>query len=331
MRVLVTGGSGFIGRHLVRALAQRGDEVISFDLQRPPEGDVAQHLIGDVLDTGVLNQALQDLRPDAVVHLAARTDLDERAVLANYAANTDGVRNLIAAIQSTPTVRRAIFTSSQLVCRVGYVPTRDDEYSPDTMYGRSKVEGERIVRAAAGGGVEWCIVRPTTIWGPGMRDHYRRFLAMIQSGRYVHVGARPRYKSYGYVGNVVYQYAKLLEVDRGAIAGRTLYLADYEPISLRIWADAFQRELGAPPIRTIPEFVARGVARVGDVVNKLGWREFPFNTFRLRNVLTEYVFDLESTASICGPLPYSMEEGVARTVAWMRPTSSSAVPSVSAS
>ncbi len=61
--------------------------------------------------------------PDALVHLAARIDLDEKTDLAGYAANIEGVQNVMAAVRLTPSIKRAIWTSSQLVCRVGYVPT----------------------------------------------------------------------------------------------------------------------------------------------------------------------------------------------------------------
>src|SRR5438067_6624986 len=108
---------------------------------------------------------LTEERPEAVVHLAARTDLDQKRDLAGYAANIEGVGNLVAALRGTPSVRRAIYTSSQLVCKVGYVPMSDDDYRPNTKYGESKVWTEKIVRREDGGGVEWCLVRPTTVWG----------------------------------------------------------------------------------------------------------------------------------------------------------------------
>jgi hypothetical protein len=60
------------------------------------------------------------------------------------------------------------------------------------------------------------------------------------------------------------------------------------------------------------------VGRVGDLVKALGVREFPFTTFRLTNVLTEYFYDLSETARVCGPLPYTMDEGVELTVEWLR-------------
>jgi hypothetical protein len=141
---------------------------------------------------------------------------------------------------------------------------------------------------------------------------------MIMDGRYVHVGRRPLIKSYGYVGNTVHQLIRLLAVPATAIHGKTLYLADYQPLSLRAWADQLQRELGARPIRTIPLVAAQAVARVGDGLNRVGVTRFPFNSFRLRNVLTEYRFDLSPTEAITGPLPWTMPDGVRALVASLR-------------
>jgi nucleoside-diphosphate-sugar epimerase len=276
------------------------------------------HLRSDLLDRGHLTEIFARVAPDAVVHLAARTDLDERRDLSGYAANIAGVENLIAAVSSCRSIRRAIYTSSQLVCRIGYVPRSDVDYRPTTLYGESKVRTEQIVRASDGGGVEWCLVRPTLVWGPGMGSHYRRFFRMVAAGRYVHVGHRPLHKSLGYVGNVVHQYETLLSADAAKMSRRTLYLADYEPVSQRAWADSFQRLLGAPKIRTVPESLATLAARAGDLLNALGWRRFPFNSFRLGNVLTEYVYDLTPARELCGPLPFTTEDGVAATVQWLR-------------
>lgn len=141
---------------------------------------------------------------------------------------------------------------------------------------------------------------------------------MIQTGRYFHIGNQKLYKSLSYVGNIVFQYQQLLEPSSGDIHGKVFYLADYEPLSLRQWADEFQKELEAPPIKTIPETVARLAARIGDFLNNIGYPKFPFNTFRLRNVLAEYIFDLKPTQKVCGPLPYGMKEGVKETAAWLK-------------
>src|SRR5262249_34966609 len=168
---------------------------------------------------------------------------------------------------------------TQLVCRVGYRPKSDEDFAPNTVYAESKVLTEKIVRREDGGGVPWCIVRPTTVWGPGMSAHYQRLFRMIRKGRYFHVGRRPRFKSFGFVVNVAWQYRGVLEVPAEAMAGRVFYVGDYEPMALQTWTDTLAAKFGARRIPTFPEWIARSGARVGDLVNALGFRRFPFNSF----------------------------------------------------
>lgn len=151
-----------------------------------------------------------------------------------------------------------------------------------------------------------------------MSAHYQRFLRMLALGRYVHVGRAPVRKTYGYVRNVVAQYIALLEADPELIWRRTFYLGDYEPLSLREWADSLAAALGGPPIKTMPWAAARAGALAGDLLNTLGWKTFPFNSFRLENVLTESVFDLAPTRTVCGDLPFTNQKAVEDTARWFR-------------
>jgi nucleoside-diphosphate-sugar epimerase len=318
MKALVTGSSGFIGQALVRRLQAAGWEVAGLDRNPGPTTDY----VCDILDAGRTNEAVQRCSPDALVHLAARIDIDEKSNLAGYAQNFEGVQNLIAAVRGTPSIKRTIWTSSQLVCRIDYVPRHDTDYDPDSFYGRSKVLTEQIVRQEDGAGREWCLARPTTVWGPGMSAHYQRFLRLIQRGYYFHTGRGPLFKSFSYVGNITHQYLQLLNAPTEAIQRKTFYLADYEPIDLIAWSDAFQRALKARPIPHMPVPLAHALARGGDAANALGMRSFPFNTRRLKNILTQYQFDLTATKAVCGPLPRTIEQGVQETVDWFNGLSS---------
>ncbi|MGA2656320.1 MAG: NAD(P)-dependent oxidoreductase [Verrucomicrobiota bacterium] len=316
---MITGSSGFIGGWVWKRLAEQGHEVIGLDKAGPPEEFGREKTcICDILDGKRLRSAIKESQPDAVIHLAARVDLDEKHEIRGYAANIDGVRNLLDSVRQAPSVRRVIYTSSQLVCKVGHVPKSMEEYCPDTLYGESKALTEQIVRQADGGTVEWCLVRPTTVWGPGMSAHYQQMLDLVSRGVFFHCGSGKLHKSYGYAGNIAHQYATLLAARPEAVHRQTFYLADYEPLSLRDYLDSLARELGAKPIRTVPLPAARTLAYLGDVMGALRGRSFPFNSFRLRNILTEYVFDLSRTRAVCGDLPISFGSGVRATAEWYR-------------
>ena len=329
-RILVTGSSGFIGGWLVEELKRSGREVVGLDKVPPPLSLGLDDFIAcDICDRAALLDAVQWARPHAIVHLAARTDLDETRHLQGYATNIDGVRNVVDAVHQTKSIRRAIYTSSQLVCRVGYVPKNDVDYCANTLYGQSKVLTETIVRETDGGGVAWCLARPTTVWGPRMSPHYQSLLMYITNGKYFHCGSAELFKSYIYAGNIAYQYRRLLEAAAPTLNRQTFYLSDYIPLSLRAYTNGLARELGAKPVPTLPLALAKALAVAGDTLNACGLKSFPFNSFRLNNILTEYIFDLSRTQAVCGPLPFSQEQGIVATARWFL-ASRSALPDATA-
>lgn len=317
MKVLVTGSSGLIGRWTCDLLIEEGFEVLGLDIRpKPLDTGLWPAVMCDLLDASALKRILNDYAPTHVIHLAARTDLDGKNLEA-YAVNTVGVSNLISAIESSPSVTRVIFTSSQLVCKVGYIPEHDVEFLPNTIYGESKVETELRVRASAGQEVSWCIARPTTVWGPHMSDHYASLIRFIERGRYFHAGRGALYKSYSFAGNIAFQYVRLLTACRATVDGRVFYMADYSPLSLRDYVNALAKGLNVHQPPTLPLPLAHIVAWVGDAIGKLGI-SFPFNSFRLRNIRTEYIFDMSLTKSVCGELPYSFEDGIKETLKWYK-------------
>src|SRR5687768_16054426 len=129
MKVLVTGSSGFIGSHVVATLAAAGNEVIALD-RAEPASKPGRFFICDILDFESLRKVFDETRPEAVVHLAARADLAPGATVEDYETNTRGVQNVLTAVAGTPTIRRAIYTSTQLVCVAGHKPRGDEDYNP---------------------------------------------------------------------------------------------------------------------------------------------------------------------------------------------------------
>lgn len=318
MKILVTGSSGFIGSALVLALRAEGYAVCGIDIRRPRWREVdGNDVHQDITDHAGLLCAVQAFQPEAVVHLAARTDISADSVV-QYNANIEGVANLLHAVQRTRSVRRVLWTSTQLVSRVGRVPAHDTDYDPDTSYGESKVVGERIVRSGDGGCDEWAILRPTTVWGPGMSDHYLSLLRYLERGRYFHAGGRPTPKSFAYIGNTVAQLRALLTTPAARLHRQTFYIADYEAIDMRQWCDALSTALGVKPSPIVPLPVARALARVGDTLNATVAPGFKFNSFRLRNILTSYVFDNRNLQAITGALPVDASAAVRATVDWYR-------------
>lgn len=315
-RILVTGSAGLIGSWVSKILREKGYLVFDLDSNLPPGTLSSQSIRCDILNRTELLAVFRDLCPAGVVHLAARTDLNETRDLAGYRVNTDGVSNVLTAVGETSSVQRVIVTSSQLVCPPGYVPRDPQDFCPTTLYGQSKVLTERITREMDGGGRIWCLTRPTTVWGPGMSPHYQRMLSLIRRGFYFHCGYSRLFKSYAYAGNIAFQYWKLLTTSSEQIHRRLFYLADYEPLSLREYANGLAKAMDAPPIRTLPIPLARGLAWIGDALNFFGLSSFPFNSFRLSNILNEYRCDTDPIREICGDLPFSFAEGVEATAEW---------------
>jgi GlcNAc-P-P-Und epimerase len=316
-RVFVTGGSGFIGTNLMRRLHDGEIEAVNFDWRPPQDASMASvHVEGDILDAESLTRAIARFRPDTIIHLAARCDL-RGTNLDDYQANTKGVGNLISAVKAASSVTRVLFASSRYVHGNATQPKRDNEYSPFTMYGASKVEGEKIVRAS-NLEVPWVIVRPTSIWGPWFDVPYRTFFDAVRSGVYVHPLGEVLYKSFGFVGNIVHQLFAMSSTRVEPINRRTFYVADYEPVEIRWMAEAIRTEFSAPAVREVPLAVMRSIARLGDMCKVIGWKNPPLTSFRLNNLRCQMVYDISATQEVVGPVPYTFEQGIEQTVSWMQ-------------
>ena len=318
-KVIITGGSGFVGTNLVEFYIKQGWEVLNFDIVEPRNpGHIPYWKKVDILNRLQLINETKDYQPSVFLHFGARTDLDEGKNLAGYAANIEGVCNVIESIRSARSIERSIFASSQLVCKLGYQPKDEYDFAPSTLYGLSKVLTERIIRAANEIGSTWTIVRPTSLWGPWFDIPYRNFFETIARNYYIHPGKIKTLKQWGFIGNTAYQVDRLIHVAPDSIHKKVFYLADYQALDMHIFADLVQKALGARPIITIPAGLMKTIALGGDVLQKLGWKHPPLSSFRYSNMTTPEVQDLQPLQQVVGPLPYDVKQGIDLTVAWLK-------------
>ena len=136
MKILITGGSGFIGTTAMEwALSKY--KVVNLDIRPPKILMHQQHWRNvDIRDVQTFTEALIEFQPTHILHLAAMTGMDIHD-MSFFDANTQGVDNLIQATKKLPDLKRILFTSSLLVCPNGYVPSSDTEFNPPNLYGES--------------------------------------------------------------------------------------------------------------------------------------------------------------------------------------------------
>ncbi|WP_297645577.1 NAD(P)-dependent oxidoreductase, partial [uncultured Bacteroides sp.] len=270
----------------------------------------------DILDYEKLRNEITSFSPDYIIHLAARTDLDGRT-LEDYNANIVGVENLMKVALELPHLKKILITSSMLVCHTGYYPKNQFDYAPSTLYGESKVKTEEIVWANKPQ-CDWAIIRPTSIWGPWFGVPYRNFFDMVRAHRYFHIGHRGCTKTYGYVGNAVYQIEQILFNETRDENQKVFYIGDNPPTNIEEWANEIAGELGYKIMR-MPWWLLKLAAWGGDVLKWIGI-PFPMTSFRLKNMTTDNIMDLSATYKIAPNPPFSRKEGIKKTLEWLDST-----------
>lgn len=311
-KIVVTGGSGFIGTNLVQALLEEGVNVLSIDKSKPQREDHERHWKSvDIMDYSTLEKTISDFNPEVILHLAAVTDLNGTS-LDYYNANIQGTENVIKIAEALPAVRKVIYTSSMYVCQPGYIPKNFDDYKPHTTYGESKVQGELLVKALKNSRHRWTIIRPTSIWGPWFGIPYIDFFNIVYQGKYFDFGNTCS-KTYGFIDNSVDQIMRLIDADTH---GKTFYIGDNPAIQISEWANEISIEMGKGAIKKIPYFMIKMAAWAGDVLNFAGIK-FPMSSFRLSNMTTDNILPLSNLYEITGPSPIARLEGVRRTLTWL--------------
>jgi dihydroflavonol-4-reductase len=270
VRALVTGATGFIGSHVVAALAAAGAEVRGFD-RCAPEG--ADAVVGDIRDADALASAMQGC--DAVFHLAAVYSYARAYAREMQAVNVEGTRAVLEAAARAG-VSRVVHTSSCATCgpvarRAATEADAPPSWELAVPYKRTKLEGERLALAAARDGLDVVVVNPTTPVGPGDRRP-------TPTGKMVADVARGRARAYltRAALNVVavedVAAGHLLAFEHGRSGER--YLLGGQNLSLReVFAIVAEAAGRRPPSVGVPWAPAYAAARVGDGALRLVGRE----------------------------------------------------------
>ncbi len=318
MKIFLTGGSGFIGTNLIAEMLNRGYEVENFDFSVPRFAEQRSIWVqGDLLDAGALKSAMIECQPEAVFHLAARADCDENTTVEDgYRANTLGTQNFLDAVKATPSVQRAVIISSQYVAGPSRLPENDEDYFPHTVYGQSKVITEQLTRSASLTCC-WTLLRPTNVWGPWHWRYPQEFWRIAKKGLYFHPGGAPVRRCYAYVGNVVCQMLRVLELPEEAVNQKTFYVGD-EVDDIYGWANGFCIALCGRYAPKIPRPLLRLIAIAGDGITIIQGKPFYLTSSRYRSMTSDYPTPMEKTFEVLGKGPFSLKEGIDETVRWLR-------------
>jgi GlcNAc-P-P-Und epimerase len=299
----------------VESLLGSPHEIVNLDLASPKlPAHQAFWRKCDILSFPLLDAFFKEFKPTHVIHLAARTDVRGKTVQ-DYPANVVGTENVVLAAKRCETVERILVTSSQFVHQSGSDPSSDEDYAPFTAYGESKVLTEKITRDA-GLTSAWTIIRPTNIWGPWHPRYPYEFWRVLAGGKYFHPGKERVIRSYGFVDNVVWQTMKLVTADLGLVNRRVFYLGD-RPLELFEWVNGFSVALTGRPVKILPRSFLKLTAMSGDVLNFFNLK-FPITSSRYRSMTVSNPAPMEATFELLGLPPYSLQEGIAKTVEWIK-------------
>ena len=302
MKILVTGGGGFLGRALCRGLVQRGHEVVSFNRGLYPVLDRlgVRQLRGDLADRDAVIGAAQDC--EAIFHNAARAGA-WGSYDSYHRANVIGTDNVLAACR-THGIDRLVYTSTPSVTHRATHPvaggTADSvPYGKDfkAAYAATKTIAEKAVLAANDAELATVALRPRLIWGPGDNQLLPRLVERAKAGRLRFVGDGNNVIDTTYIDNAAQAHFDAFDhlAPGAACAGRAYFISNGEPKTVRETVNGLLRAAGAPQVdKTIPFGAAYAVGMACEAAwSLLPLRgEPPMTRFLAEQLSTTHWYDM---------------------------------------
>ena len=325
MRAVVTGSSGFVGSHLAWALAERGHEVVAFDLRDyAREHPRIESLVADLRDAAAVNQAVADA--NVVFHVASLVQTRRPGADEVFAVNVGGTRNLLRACRAGAP-DRFVYVSSASVVYDGHDIEHGDESLPypasfHAPYAETKARAEREVLEATDDALATCAIRPHIVFGPGDMRFFPAVLGRARSGRLkAYVGDAETLSDFTYIDNLI--DGLLLAADKltpeSRLAGQAYFVTNGEPTPFWEFVGRLLDGLGlARPKYQVPFPIAYGAAAIREVLDALRGvptSEESLTRFAIRYLTTHHYFSHAKATRDFGYRPrVSISEGIQCTV-----------------
>lgn len=317
---VVTGATGFVGIHLVRALLAAGHRVAGLVRPGPNlarlEGLSFERLEGDLAAAGRHRDAFA--RADYVFHVAGIT----KAVRpADYdRVNRGGTEAVASLVPAGSPLRRFVLVSSLAAAgpgRPGRPVREDDPPAPRTAYGRSKRGGEEVLERL-GGRFPWAIVRPPAIYGPEDRDVLLYF-RWVSRGWLPRPGRPEARISLVHVSDVV--AGTLLAAEKPAAVGRTYFVSSDRGFTWEEMGEAMRKAAGRRlRVLPVPSPLLYGAALLSEAASRITRRPPILSWDKVTDVRRRnWECSIERARSELGYAPrYGIGEGFAETMRWYR-------------
>ena len=310
MKILVTGGGGFVGGYIVERLLARGYAVRSIGRSPQPElvAKGVEVVCGDLTDATAVSAACEGV--DAVFHVAARAGV-WGSWESFYGPNVIGTRNVLSACRKWQ-VKRLVYTSTPSVVFNGDSIRGGDESLPYGKnwlchYAETKALAEQEALAANSEKLQVVALRPHLIFGPGDPHLLPRVIESVKAGRLRIVGDGSAKVDVSYVGNVADAHLDAFDaLERGKGAGQAYFISQGEPVDLWPWLNSILEGLGQPPLtQKIPRPLAYGIGALCEGVWKVLRRRTdpPITRFVAVELAKDHYFDISKAQHELGYRP----------------------------